>query len=352
MAAAQAPHTYMASEPAFYGEGATVGLSAQEFVARLTTLKQQSGWNDALAISTAKSFMHGQAKRWVNALSLSHWGVDVTTWDTFVGQFKLTYFPHTSTTDVSADWSHLKQHQGESASAFAVRVAEALNAHREVFPRVDLTADRINTFLGTIPLHGDWSDAQLVTARAAARTAFNALWDEASTRIHASFAFKVLAAGLHIHKLQELVRAEERKGSSWWELQNTLRETERNMARAPRQGDDAKPNGNGRSNGNGNGKKSHSVRAADEAEEADAGDNEANAAARAKKPTKATGAKKKDGKKDKKFVPQCRYCPKGTLHWHRDCPNPKAQEDQRNRANAAEEADDYSANACTAHPNC
>ena len=190
----------------------------------------------------AISFLRDEAADWLNnalaVLEYETWLTAQTSYVAFKKAFRLQFFSITATSDVSSDWSTLKQQKNEDAVQFGTRVAATIRKYVALLEDKPVEVRRgdvaeLNTVVQPI--------RDLVTANAAPSTAqimaldggitsyTKKVRDTAFAIMSQDISVKVIGDGLATRHLREVVRAEERKGKSLAEILTALNAAERNM---------------------------------------------------------------------------------------------------------------------------
>lgn len=239
-------NTMVVYEPLF--RGTRVGskqvvkdsISAEDFIERLDTLQVTNDWTNERAAAFARSYLRDQAAEWFHydlpALRPEEHTAMLTSWVAFRARFIKDYFKVKATVDLSTDWSNLRQGPDEPAYMFASRLFGVLYKYKKLLQPALPTAAQEATLT---PLLQDILHADDAEGRAEARRAFNvalrALFVDrglANTdRVLNDMGIKLLAAGIRVPKLMDLVRIEERKGKTPTEIRDKLEDVESSTAK-------------------------------------------------------------------------------------------------------------------------
>jgi hypothetical protein len=135
-----APNVFVLMEPLFYDEKVrTQGCTTKEFVNRIETQRQSTGWDQQMTTTRACGFMWDAAHLWCEHTlpAIFQWEPERMTaiwetWDRFWGVFQANYFTVNSATDLAVNWMTLRQLPAEDALMFANQVASMLHKYQDL----------------------------------------------------------------------------------------------------------------------------------------------------------------------------------------------------------------------------
>jgi hypothetical protein len=214
----------------------TGSVSAEDFISRLDDLQRTNAWTDAAASAMARSWLRDEANDWFNEfLAFGPYKAlrdrMIASYVVFKEEFKKTYFVINSTTDVSADWSSLKQKSGESATAFGRRLMGTINRYATLLPLPTATqADQDNLAAALTALIANDNAAARRNYDQALTNMNRNVADATQTVTLADMGVKFLAQGLSHPKLVEVVRKQERRRAALPAVLTALDDAESNLS--------------------------------------------------------------------------------------------------------------------------
>jgi len=217
-------------EPTFFGDEEAAklkGCTAEDFLSRTMGFKDSNNWNNERTVRMALSFLREKAHYFFQeSLPTLHPADDalIKAGDlaAFTRVFKQRYFKVKATTDLSTDWSKLKQRDKESAASFADRVVGTLGEYRRLIPEGRAIVQHNEAVAAAVQamcvaaIAGD-DIAVAITQQmkddlAAAMDRNNSAYRQQGMQTFVQdLIYKVLADGLRSKPMQELVRKEECK---------------------------------------------------------------------------------------------------------------------------------------------
>ena len=323
----------LSAEPLFYGKDKLVnGVSAEDFVRRITALAAGNGWTDQQTAGYATGFLRGDAANWltraVRAKDLLMFNDCTTSWIAFKENFVAEWFTIKEAADVHTDWLAFKQNQDESFMHFGNRVCAATTHFTDHLPPVAPPQLQLEALYAAIRRAvrqgrpGDFAYDDLPEVyRTAVDDAVGALWAVSGTtfigQATMGLAVRTLSNGAKLQKVRDLVRTKERAKEPIAQIIRQVAAVEVDLL---------------------NTRATSSAAAAIHSPAEDLYDEDELCAMLAKKrqqqkkkpqpqqqkkpvPAAATAeaAPVKAAPKDKKLPPAaCKFC--GLMHWHRDCP--------------------------------
>ena len=204
-----------AQEPLFYGKGAKEGLTPEDFIRRVDTMKASTPWNDQVAVAKAVSYLREAGNKWLEGMLL--WQPDVHAeairdYRVFRREFVRDFFAFADKEDLHCAWGDLKQAEKEDVVTFSTRVMSTVNEYAQLIPLVDPSQAAQDAVRLAVD---NFEAAQNANTRRALEDAIIALSTDATaaqkTAVCADIAMKFLCEGLRGSRMKEKARAEVRK---------------------------------------------------------------------------------------------------------------------------------------------
>jgi hypothetical protein len=242
--------THITAEPLFYGERRhTRGVTAEDFVTKLRSLRAGFGIADPQMVARSVGYFREAAASWwydsLEFMEVARKRAATTDFEAFITLFKDEYFRVTTLTDLSGDYSALKQRIDETASDFMTRAAAAFAVHARLRPDLESTQEARDGLM----------EAVAAIVNAADGRNFNALPDDLkqgmllAERNHwvravraerndflGDIGAKIVCQGLRSPKHQELIRKWEREGKSFTDITKAFKQVEKDAANRPTPG--------------------------------------------------------------------------------------------------------------------
>ena len=215
MANADAQMHMVTQEPRFHGRAEAkkgVGLSAEDFIARIQAFKDGGNWAANVTAVKAASWLRDSAHEWfAETLHLGDralYDAMRADWDIFKSTFRKQFFSISITTDVSMEWYKLRQLEDETAKDFVSRVVAVFNKYGRLMEGDEMTPEQMRPMQTIVAGVADrpWGnlDQQVRDAvNAALLTSWNWIRDHTRTKILLDQAFNVAAAGMRHPKVRD-----------------------------------------------------------------------------------------------------------------------------------------------------
>ena len=228
---------FVLSEPLFYGMGATVGCTPEDFIARVEDLQQTKNWTDAQAGASAFQFLREEAKQFYTHALPAHDRALATqcrnSFREFRTVFKTTYFNISRPSDVSTDYANLRQEPKEDATTFLWRVAAIMNQYEELLPAQDPLPAILNAFTAVMDAaEPHLNNAQNALLAPALTTALRASQLQGYHYVINAQILKTVAAGLTHPKMKDIVKKAERRQTTLFDIAELLRNATRDLGKA------------------------------------------------------------------------------------------------------------------------
>jgi len=239
--------TLVSTEPIFHGDlPYRRGTLAEDFIPRVNNWGTANGWTAVQKTAHCQNFLRDGAAHYFNytleCQSPDDFAAikDDNNWDVFERVFKKKYFTIRTTMDLSADWSKMRQSQGETACNFAGRVGGLMIQYSNLLPPVALVQADLDPLADPI----DATQATQNQARvlmAAIEALVTAQYKKAQRNAYYDLGYKILATGMKNPTLVAKVRAQERAGKPFGDIMDFLEHEEANMGTAAKPADNEPP---------------------------------------------------------------------------------------------------------------
>jgi hypothetical protein len=249
---ANAPNgeTHITAEPLFYGDSRHHrGVTAEDFVTKLRTTKAALVITDQHMVARAVGYLRESAADWwhkgLGFMNAEGKTEATTDFETFVNLFKKRFFKVATFTDLSGDYSALRQRSDESSADFMWRAAAAFSTHASLRPEIELTHQAQEAFRAAIiaftnevlqleandydNIPDDLKDGIWLAARNLWRRGVQA----ERTDLLGDIGTKVACQGIRNPKHQEMIRKLEREGKNFSAIADALQEAEKDAANRP-----------------------------------------------------------------------------------------------------------------------
>ena len=237
-----------AQEPLFYGlkpEPGTKALNAEDFVARVEALQLQNGWSDQKAAEEAIGWLRGEARRWFQCDISPVYSPAVVeqvqkSFTAFKKLFQEKFFTVRTVQDLSADWTTIKQRNGERARDFCERVTGEIHGFFNMAQNEEHVIPAAVEDLVMSDLRPEITNAE----KAARRTALRRLLGECFARVDRSsrwlvgsiVAKKLMAQGVQDATISRLIRKCDCRGQEIQEIVRAVDEAERRAKAEKKEG--------------------------------------------------------------------------------------------------------------------
>lgn len=241
--AAQKP-TFLQVAPAFGGRGATSGMTAEEFMDRMTSLRTANPNQDAaIFIAEVGGYLEGNARNWFKTLLEEDVGTDeyakiIKDWEYFQREFKQKYFKVVSAKESSIAWQTMKQAHGEAPDTYTDRLMFAMAEdtklwNAETKPKVDAEFNGMLPNANDRPALATWLDDNEARRRMLLQTChiYNKRYMEVfcSSRGINNF-LKISAAGFSDGRLRDYAVELGRKDMTMREIDRSISNKARDLA--------------------------------------------------------------------------------------------------------------------------
>lgn len=328
----------LSAEPLFFGKDKVPhGVSAEDFVRRITALAAGNNWTDLQTAGYAAGFLRGDAATWfarsLRAKDRRRFNRCEGSWLAFRDSFIAEWFLVKEAADVHTDWITFKQAADESFMQFGNRVCAGTTHFTDHLPPVHPDPEGA---IGRCVLAyrslatGDEDDFDRLPAgrRLEMANAVTALWAEAAqvftSQVTLALATRALSNGAKIQKIRDLVRTKERAADSINDIINSVSKAEVDLL-GTRAGSSAAAVAAVNDEELDEQIAALQARKKQQPRKKPQPKQPAAAAATAAAPASAAPAApvaakpRTNATKDRKSPPApCKHC--GLMHWHRDCP--------------------------------
>jgi hypothetical protein len=232
-----AANTMVTAEPLFFGQQGgsppAGSCTPEDYIRRCDDFQRANAWTDAQAAAHAISYLRGPAAFWFNtalAYGKTREHADASgSYLVYKRIFQTHYFRITSKSQVSTDWSTLKQLHAETAKEFATRVLGTLAQYAQLIIARDAEVHELQRLTAATALAFAPNVAADVRneVNAAVQDYGHIMQKVGTHSVIMDLVHKMTAAGLNNPRLAEVVRKMERKNASYDEVIQALDDADR-----------------------------------------------------------------------------------------------------------------------------